>query len=241
MAVWRAAAVPIDPDAADLMTLVGPRQLAEIFAGQSPVRLLVVRLPSDKAAADAEVATIERAGGIRLRVGERGRVAVEREARADGVDRKSDGKALRLALTDARAATSAVAADEKTTSFGSLRSVDRGPTARARRFEATHVSVASKVARAGHDFVTLHIDRNLAIGVGRVSFLYGSGIIFEPSFERLVIEADGKRVAPTAIFDEGRTLQLSYEVPVGARRFVLIDGDARVPLAPVVASTPSAA
>jgi hypothetical protein len=223
LALLRAGGAPIDPGATALMTLLGERQLSTVFAATSPVELLLVREGMGGGAA-----AIEKAGGQRV---------IFRDT-ASGKMLAAPGTAAApnssLAATPARAASAASATPSATaglqTSFGSLVKVERTDKARQRHFEPNEVKVEARTPRAGHQFVKLHITRDFSRGLGTVSFLYGSGIIVESSYDRLKIEADGKRLGPAAVFDEGPTLELAYEVPSGAKRVSLIDGDARLPL-----------
>jgi hypothetical protein len=109
--------------------------------------------------------------------------------------------------------------------------VVRTDKARQRHFQPIAVTVETRTPRPGYQFVTLHITRDFSRGVGTVSFLYGSGVIVQPDYDRLLIDAGGKKLRPAAVFDEGPTLELAYEIPATAQRTFLIDGDARLPLA----------
>ena len=216
----RAGGAPIDPGATDLMTLLGPRHLATTFAGPSPVTLLLLR---QGAGAAAEV---ERSGGVRVVFRDSGSgkllggPAIDSAAAAPG-----------RAVTLAAVAGPVPAAAELMTSFGPVRKVEAADQARQRHFETSAgATVETRRPRPGHHFVTLHVARDFSRGVGTVSFLYGSGIIVQPAYDRLQIEAGGKKLRPAAVFDEGPTLELAYEIPVAAARLFLIDGEARLPL-----------
>jgi hypothetical protein len=208
LALLRAAGAPIDPGATELMTLLGERQLRGVFAGASPVELLLVR-EGEGGGAEA----IEKAGGRRV---------VFHDV--------ASGKTWGLPTNDPVAPKAATPAPGVETSFGPLLKAERADKARQRQFDTAEVKVQTRTPRARHQFVKLNIARDFSRGLGTVSFLYGSGIIVEPRFDRLQIEADGKRVGPTAVFDAGPNLELAYEVPAAARRVFLIDGDARLPL-----------
>ena len=91
----------------------------------------------------------------------------------------------------------------------------------------------SREARKGHLFLVLRLERDFSTGVGLISFLFGSGIIVKPAFEELRVLDAGRRPYPlAATHAEGRAVELAYEVPAGARGFILSDGDAEVPLTP---------
>jgi hypothetical protein len=47
-----------------------------------------------------------------------------------------------------------------------------------------------------------------------------------------VKDATGKRHAPATVFDDGRALELGYDLPATAKGLVLEDGDRTAPLAP---------
>jgi hypothetical protein len=222
LALLRAGGAPIDPGATALMTLLGERQLSSVFAAASPVELLLVR-----EGMGGGVAAIEKAGGQR--------VIFRDTATGKMLAAPAPNSSLPATGAPAASAASATAATPRAaaglqTSFGPLVKVERTDKARQRHFEPTEVKVEARTPRAGHLFVKLHITRDFSRGLGTVSFLYGSGIIVESSYDRLKIEADGKRLGPAAVFDEGPTLELAYEVPSGAKRVSLIDGDARLPL-----------
>jgi hypothetical protein len=208
LGLLRAGGAPIDPGATALMTLLGERQLAGVFGGASPVELLLLR-EGDGGGAEA----IEKAGGRRV---------LFRET--------ASGKML-----GAPGPTNGPAKPEPPpaglqTSFGPLLKAERTDKARQRQFEPTEVKVEIRTPHARHQFVKLNIARDFSRGLGTVSFLYGSGIIVEANYDRLQIEADGKRLRPAAVFDAGPNLELAYEVPATAKRLLLIDGDARLPL-----------
>jgi hypothetical protein len=208
LGLLRAAGAPIDPGATALMTLLGERQLAGVFAGASPVELLLLR-EGDGGGAEA----IEKAGGRRV---------LFRET--------ASGKTLGAPGPTNGPAKSEPAPAGVQTSFGPLVKAERTDKARQRQFEPTEVKVEIRTPHARHQFVKLNIARDFSRGLGTVSFLFGSGIIVEANYDQLQIEADGKRVRPAAVFDAGPNLELAYEVPATAKRVLLIDGDARLPL-----------
>jgi hypothetical protein len=208
LGLLRAAGAPIDPGATALMTLLGERQLAGVFAGASPVELLLLR-EGDGSGAEA----IEKAGGRRV---------LFRET--------ASGKTLGAPGPTNGAAKPEPPPAGLQTSFGPLVKAERTDKARQRQFEPTEVKVEIRTPHARHQFVKLNIARDFSRGLGTVSFLFGSGIIVEANYDQLQIEADGKRVRPAAVFDAGPNLELAYEVPATAKRVLLIDGDARLPL-----------
>jgi hypothetical protein len=195
MGLLRAGGVPLDPSAAELMTLVGVHHLPRIFAGG--VRLVMVR------AAEAPLV----AGGVPL------------------VFRGPGGEVVGAVDANTKAAP---AGDPRDTSFGPVVSAQRGATARARKTD--QIAVETLSARPGQQFLVVTIARDFGRGAGAVSFLYGSGIIVEPAFERLQLEVGGRRLPPRAINANGLTLELGYEIPAGAKGARLVDGEARVDL-----------
>jgi hypothetical protein len=211
LALLRAGNAPIDPGATDLMTLLSEHQVAGVFAGQSPVVLLLLR---DAAAGDR----VDKAGGLRV---------VFRDVSTG----KLLGAAARAPGQSAMLTAVAPSASAVVTSFGPLQKAERASTARQRHFDPVATTVESRAAGKGHQFVVLHIRRDFSRGAGTVSFLYGSGIVFQPHFAELQLEAGGQKLRPAAVFDEGPTLELAYEIPSGSKSLTLIDGDARTPLA----------
>jgi hypothetical protein len=152
--------------------------------------------------------------------------------RGPGGDEVGAGPAAPAAGPAAGAADTAKDTKEtsKETSFGPVVAARTGATARVRDAGGDKVRVETLTARPGHQFLVLTIARDFGRGVGAVSFLYGSGIIVEPAFEQLVLEVGGKGFAPRAVNADGLTLELGYEVPAGAKKVVLVDGEARVEL-----------
>ena len=223
LTLLQAAAAPIDPAATALMTLLGPRHLSTVFAARSPVQLLLVR----ETAGLPGARQLEQAGAVRV---------VFRDS--------ASGQLLGAPIPDGQSASApppaTVPGGATDTSFGRLLRVERASHARQRHFAPAKIDIETRQARPGHGLVRLHIERDFGRGVGTVSFLYGSGVIVEADFARLQIEADGHRLRPMAVFDEGATLELAYEVRGRGKQLFLIDGDARLPLAlppaPVAAS-----
>jgi hypothetical protein len=123
------------------------------------------------------------------------------------------------------------------TSFGPLARVELTDSARHRLFDARDgVRTETRKPRPGQRFVVLLLERDFTIGAGLVSFLFGSGIIVKPEFEQLVVvDGAGRPQRLAAVYAEGRTVALAYEVAASASAGLrLRDGDAEVPLAGVV-------
>jgi hypothetical protein len=77
--------------------------------------------------------------------------------------------------------------------------------------------------------------------VGLVSFLFGSGIVVKPEFEQLSLLDAARHSYTLSLTDaEGRAVDLAFEVPAKAQGLVLADGDARVPLGPLLGARGSA-
>ncbi len=230
LAFLRAGGVPFDGGAFDLMTLASDNQLAGLFRKGSPLRLFLMRARPGGAEA------IERGGGARL--------SLRTPAASPSA---STSKSTRAAPA-LPASTSATGADV-ITGFGPLRRVQRSATARHRTFVSSDQRTASgapvakagaqveeRQARPGHTFLVLHIDRDFSAGVGKVSYLFGSGVILEPAFDQLVLlDGSGRRYLPTAIDAQGPALALAYEVPAQARSLRLQDGDRQWPLSERIA------
>jgi hypothetical protein len=204
MGLLRAGGARLDPNAAELMTLVGERHLSRVFTGST--RLVLVRA--------SEAALVVKAGGVPVVFrGPGGVVGADEPAKAS-------------AATPTAVAPAASAATS--TSFGDLVSARLAPSAHSRHADTGKIDTLP--ARSGQQFLVLTIARDFGRGVGAVSFLYGSGIIIEPAFDQLVIEADGKRLTPRAVNAAGLTVELGYELPATAKKLTLIDGDVRAPL-----------
>jgi hypothetical protein len=211
LTVLRAGGVELRGGAIDLMQLVSEPHFSALFRENKLLRLFAVRARAD----GRERAIAETGGGLRVLLRARGNADLVAGAAEPG----------------APSPTSAATAPA-TTSFGAFLRVERGPTARHRAWDAvTGASIETRRAAVGRDFVVVHIARDFAAGEGLVSFLFGSGIVVKPAFERLLVkDATGARHAPAAIFADGRTLELGYELPARAGRLVLEDGDHELPL-----------
>jgi hypothetical protein len=213
LAFLRAGGVKLVGGAVGVARLTGDNHLGQLFRGARAPRLLVLR------------------------------------ARADGDKRVLDGGGVPVVLRgpglppapEAAAATPAAgAASEGRTSFGALRKVTTGKQARTRSFAAEPMQLTPKLgeqeARAGQTLLVLHIDRDFGLGLGTISFLFGSGIIVEPDFTPLVVRSSAGRHTVQASYADGPTLELIYALPAGARAIELEDGSARFPLAPLLSS-----
>jgi hypothetical protein len=212
-ALLRAGGVKVGGGAVDLMHLYTDHHFASLFTARPALRLFVVRARDD----GRERLIVERGGGVRVQLRGRGQQVGATESKA-------------LAPSSGFV-----------TSFGPLTGVTVGPTARDRRFDAQDgAHVETRTARAGHCFVVLHIDRDFHTGAGLVSFLFGSGIIFNPAFEQLAVADARGAHPPAATFAEGRTVELGYELPADPHGLVLKDGDDQLPLAPFLAAKPAA-
>jgi hypothetical protein len=214
IAVLRAGGLGLRGGAFDLMRLTSEPHFSRLFQEEKGLRLFVLRARAD----GSERAIAERGGGVRLILRARGGEATIGAA--------------------ATAASAGRPAPEATTSFGTLVRSERAATARQRSWDAVDgAAVQERRAHPGRTFVVLHLDRDVARGVGMVSFLFGSGTVVKPAFERLVLrDAAGKRYLPVAVFAEGRTLELGYEVPAAAAGLRLEDGDRAFPVAPALAA-----
>jgi hypothetical protein len=220
MALLRAGGVGFPGGAFDVMTLVSDNHLPSLFGRGSTLRLFVLR-----GRPDGTEATILGGGGVPL------------------IFRGPGGGSPFPATTTASSAPAQAAAPPKAaevrTSFGPLRRVQRSQTARHRTFLTSDQGGASdkvgarieeKRARTGHTFMVLHIARDFAAGAGKVSFLFGSGIILEPDFGQVQLLDGTRRLRPTAVHADGPTLELAYEVPSRAKTLRLQDGDRTWPL-----------
>ncbi len=223
LTVLRAAEAPIDPGATELFTLTAPRHLRRLFSGARVPSLLII----EPTAYPDEVAALDEARAERLCF-----VAAESGAILPAARRTSAASKPGVGAQGARAAKTPAPADD--TSFGRLTSIARKPTARHRATDLGVVKVQPRAAGPGKEWLILSIDRDFGRGLGTVSFLYGSGVIVTPDWSGLVVEAEigtaAQKVRPGAVFDEGLTLELGYEIPRGARRLALVDGDVRLPL-----------
>jgi hypothetical protein len=206
----RAGGVKVDGGALDLMRLVSPAHFATVFAEHPRLRLLAVRRRPD----GAERAIATRGGGVAV------------QFRAPGEPPAP--------IAEPRPLAAAAMAREPVTSFGPLVEVALTATARARSFDPQDgAREETRTARAGRTFLVLHIDRDFGAGEGVVGFLFGSGTLLKPEFERLEVhDGAGRRYPLAAVRAEGRTLELAYDVPASGRGFTLHDGDRRQPLTP---------
>jgi hypothetical protein len=200
--VLRAGGVKVSGGALDLMRLVSPSHFSSVFGEHPRMRLFAVRRRAD----GSEQAVAARGGGVPV--------------------------AFRGAEPAAPPSPSRPAPPSPgpfVTSFGPLMEATVAPTARARIFDPVEgAREEQRAARPGRTFLVLHIDRDFGGGEGVVGFLFGSGTILKPEFERLhVVDAGGRRYPVSATHADGRALELSYEVPVRARGLVLVDGDRR--------------
>jgi hypothetical protein len=209
----RAAGLEVGGGAVDLMRLASAHHFRSLFRAHPELRLFIVQARDD----GAEAAIVAQGGGLRVQL---------------------------------RAGTQTIGALESksakpapfVTSFGPLTRASAGPTARQRDFDPrAGATLRTLEAAAGKQFVVLHIDRDFAAGVGVVSFLFGSGIIVKPAFDTLTVsDAAHHRYPLAATHAEGRTLELGYQVPAGARGLTLRDGDDELPLDPLLAGAHAA-
>jgi len=219
IAVLRAGGVDVSGGAFDLMRLVSEPHFARLFTEEKRLRFFALRARPD----GAERAIVETGGGRRLLLRARGNASLVAGAGiAAGAPRPADPAAHAF------------------TSFGVLVRGERSATARQRSWDAVEgARVQTLQARAGRAFVVLHLDRDLGTGLGLVSFLFGSGVVIKPAFERLVLkDGAGARHAPAAVFAEGRTLELAYDLPATATGLRLEDGDHSLALAPLLSQQP---
>ena len=222
MALLRAGGVGFDGGAFEVMTLVSDNHLPSLFGRGSTLRLVVLRGRPDGAEA-----AILRGGGVPL------------VFRTPGSAALFPGTAGTASPEAVRVPPAGEAGAEVRTSFGPVRRVQRSQTARQRTFltsdqggagDKVGARIEEKRARAGHTFVVLHIARDFAAGAGKVSFLFGSGVILAPDFGQVQLLDGSKRFRPAAVHADGATLELAYEVPAAARTLRLQDGDRTWPL-----------
>ena len=208
-ALLRAAGVKVGGGAIDLMRLYSVHHLASLFRRHPQLRFFVIRARGD----GREQEIVDKGGGVRLVLRGRGQTIGVTEARPPGP-------------TPVRFVTS----------FGPPLGAELAPTARHRQFDAREgARTETRQARPGHVFLVLHLERDFSAGVGLVSFLFGSGIIVKPEFEQLhLIDAARQSYPLSLTHAEGRAVDLAFEVPAGARGLSLVDGDAQVPLGPLL-------
>jgi hypothetical protein len=213
MSLLRAGGVRFAGGAYDIMTLAGDNHLPSLFTRRKSLRLFLLRARPD----GAEQVIAQRGGG------------------APVVLQAPGGATTTPAVLPAgRSARGAPTAPR--TSFGPLQRVERAAAARHRTWQRAGAAVEQKPARPGHQMVVVHIRRDFSLGVGKVAFLFGSGVVVDPDFSQLVVLAGGRRHTPAAVFADGPTLELAYELPAGARNLILEDGDLRLPLQESVAA-----
>jgi hypothetical protein len=212
----RAAGVNVGGGAVDLMGLYSVHHLSTLFRRQPRLRFFVIRARDD----GREQEIVDRGGGVRVLLRGRGQT---------------------VGVTEAKAARPA-APGRFVTSFGPLLGAELASTARSRQFDAQDgVREETRAAPRGRRFVVLHLQRDFSTGVGLVSFLFGSGIIVKPEFERLQLVDAARHVYPLALsHPDGRAVELAFEVPAAAAGLSLVDGDAQVPLGPLLAAKASA-
>jgi hypothetical protein len=208
-ALLRSAGVKLGGGAVDLMRLYGVHQLPSLFRRHPQLRLFVIRARDD----GREQQIAGPGGGVRLLLRSHGQTVGA-----------TGSKALGPLLSPF------------VTSFGPLVAAELTSTARSRQFDAREgARTETRQARPGHGFVVLHLQRDFSVGVGLVSFLFGSGIIVKPEFEHLQLVDGARHPYPlSATHAEGRAVDLAFEVPSDARGLVLVDGDAELPLAPLL-------
>jgi hypothetical protein len=214
LAFLGAGGVKLGGGAVGVARLTNDNHLAHLFRGARPPRLLVMR-----ARPDGDKRLVEAGGAVPLVL---------------------RGPGLTAASAEAAPAPRPGPAVEGRTSFGPLRRVTLGKTARTRTFTADPMQVKPKLgehqARAGQTLLVLHIERDFGAGLGTISFLFGSGIIVDPDFSPLVVRSSAGRHTVVASYADGPTLELIYALPAGARATELEDGAARIPLQPLLSA-----
>jgi hypothetical protein len=215
-ALLRAAGVKVGGGAVDLMRLYSVHHLTSLFRRHPQLRLFIVRTRED----GREQELADQGGGVRLVLRGRGQT---------------------VGATEAKAAPPPTPAPF-VTSFGPLLGAELSATGRSRQFDAQEgARKETRQARPGHSFVVLHLERDFSTGVGLVSFLFGSGIVVKPEFEQLSLLDAAHHSYTLSLTDaEGRAVDLAFEVPAKAQGLVLADGDARVPLGPLLGAKGSA-
>jgi hypothetical protein len=205
----RAGGVDLRGGALDLMRLVSAPHLSAVFQEHPRLKLLAIRRRAD----GSEQVIASRGGGVPVVFRGPGEPETPPAVRKDPPAPAARGETF-------------------VTSFGPLVDFSQTATARARTFDPFDgARVATRQARPGRTFLVLRIDRDFGLGQGVVGFLFGSGTLLKPEFETIEVrDGAGRRYPLSATFDEGRTLELAYEVPQNARGLVLVDGDLRLPL-----------
>jgi hypothetical protein len=204
--------------AVDLMQLVSAHHLSSLFRDRPRLRFFVIQARDD----GREQAIADTGGGVRVLL-------------------RGPGEGPPLGVAESKRAA-ALERGPFVTSFGPLVGAELSAHARHRHFDAREGARSEpRSPQPGHTFLVLHLDRDFRTGVGLVSFLFGSGIIVTPAFDQLrVVDAARKSFPLAAVWAEGRTVELAYEIPGEARGLILSDGDAEVPLGPLLAK-PAAA
>jgi hypothetical protein len=215
-ALLRAGGVKVGGGAVDLMRLYSEHHLSTLFRRHPRLRLFIVRARDD----GREQSIVDRGGGTRLVLRSRGQT---------------------VGVTEAKTGAGP-APGRFVTSFGPLLGAELAASARSRQFDARDgARKETRQARPGHVFVVLHLERDFSTGVGLVSFLFGSGIVVKPEFEELHLVDAARHTYPLTLSDaEGRAVDLAFEVPSGTPGLTLVDGDAQVPLGPLLGTKPSA-
>lgn len=230
MALLRAGGVEMPGGAFDVMTLASDNQLGSIFSRHKGLRLFIARARPG----GAERSIANRGGGVPLAFRASGG---ERVGTPDPAAGQPAGTPAAPAAPAAAPASAAAEADLRT-SFGPIRKVTRAASARQRTWDRASAKVTQKTARPGRAFVVVHIDCDFSAGLGKVAYLFGSGVILNPDFTQLVVLDGNRRHAPAAVHDEGPTLELAYDLPAGAKNLRLQDGDRTFPLDDRLATAP---
>lgn len=209
MGLLRAGGVKFNGGAFSLARLTSEHHLTEVFRAGGPdgARLLVMR----PRGASAQAALLGKGGARPVRF------------------RGPGGAPIATAAADGANAAAPAAIP---TSFGPLLRSTRADSARTRVFTPEEIRRPTLKAGPGKTLLVVHIARDFGAGLGRVSFLYGSGIILEPDFSPLRLVVGNRRLAPVATHAEGPTLELIYEIPATARDLRLEDGTATWKLTP---------
>ena len=181
------------------MTLASDNQLASLFARRKGLRLFLLRARPG----GAERAVAERGGGVPLAFRARGR---------------ADRGTRRRRPAPAAAPGAARAADRGP---ASVRSGGwSGRTSAAPAHLGAHERRRSRRSgpAPGGPSSSCTIERDFSAGLGKVAYLFGSGIVLDPDFSQLVVLDGGRRHAPAAVYADGPTLELALRGPGRARR-----------------------